>query len=120
MKSDKPQFSPAQQREVYKFQTSPKETEGTEIMKSRPGIIVSTNELNKWGQRHILLPITSKKFTKICPFEILINFQGKRGKALPDQIKTYSHEQIIKKLGTLDPKYYSEIEKKLRKCLVEN
>lgn len=114
MKSDKPQFSPAQKWGVYKFRTSSKETEGTEIMKSRPGIIVSTNELNQWGQRYIFLPITSKKFHKVYPFEILISFQGKRGKALPDQIKTYSHSRIIKKLGVLDSKYYSEIEKKVK------
>ena len=107
-------FPPAQQWEVYKFRTSPKETEGTEIMKSRPGIIISTNELNKWGERYIFLPITSKKFDKVYPFEIFINFQGKRGKALPDQIKTYSHSRIIKKYGTLDPQYYLEIEKKLK------
>jgi mRNA interferase MazF len=110
----KKKFPPAQQWEVYKFRTSPKETEGTEIMKSRPGIIVSANELNQWGKRYIFLPITSKKFNRLYPFEILISFQGKRGKALPDQIKTYSHSRIIKKLGVLDPKYYSEIEKKLK------
>jgi len=75
-------------------------------MKSRPGIIVSTNELNKWGKRYIFLPITSKKFDRIYPFEILISFQGKKGKALLDQIKTYSHSRIIKKLGVLDLKYY--------------
>ncbi|CAI2186710.1 4792_t:CDS:2 [Funneliformis geosporum] len=82
--------------------TSPKETEGTEIMKSRPGIIISTNELN------------NKKVDKVYPFEIFINFQGKRGKALPDQIKTYSHSRIIKKYGILNPQYYPEIEKKLK------
>jgi hypothetical protein len=43
----KEKLPPAQQWEVYKFRTSPKETEGTEIMKSRPGIIISANELNK-------------------------------------------------------------------------
>ncbi|CAG8464431.1 32561_t:CDS:2 [Gigaspora margarita] len=55
-----------------------------------------------------------KKFDKVYPFEILIDFQGKKGKALPDQIKTYSHSRIIKRLGILDPKYYSVIEKKLK------
>lgn len=114
MKTDKKNFSPVKQWEVYKFRTSPKETEGTEIMKSRPGIIISTNELNKWGERYIFLPITSKKINRVYHFEILINFQGKKGKALPDQIKTYSHGRIIKKLGVLDPKYYLEIESKLK------
>ncbi|RIA82830.1 hypothetical protein C1645_743498 [Glomus cerebriforme] len=55
-----------------------------------------------------------KKFDKVYPFEILISFQGKKGKALPDQIKTYNHSRIIKKLGVLDPKYYSEIERKVK------
>jgi mRNA-degrading endonuclease toxin of MazEF toxin-antitoxin module len=114
MKTDRNFFPPAKQREVYKFRTSPKETEGTEIMKSRPGIIISSDELNKWGERYIFLPITSKKFDRVYRFEILIEFQGKKGKALPDQIKTYSHSRIIKKLGVLDPKYYSEIEDKLK------
>jgi mRNA interferase MazF len=110
----KEKFSLAQQWEIYKFRTNPKETERTEIMKSRPGIIISSNELNKWGSRYIFLTITSKKFDKIYPFEILINFQDKKGKALPDQIKTYSHSRIIKKLGILDPKYHPEIEKKVK------
>lgn len=114
MMSDKNFFPPAKQWEIYKFRTSSRETEGTEIMKSRPGIIISSNELNKWGERYIFLPITSKKITRIYRFEILLNFQGKKGKALPDQIKTYSHTRIIKKLGTLDPKYYPEIEAKLK------
>lgn len=114
MKTDKNFFLPAKQWEVYKFRTSPKETEGTEIMKSRPGIIISSNELNKWGERYIFLPITSKKFDRVYRFEILIEFQGKKGKALPDQIKTYSHSRIIKKLGVLDPKYYPEIADKLK------
>ena len=46
MKTDKKNFPHAKQWGVYKFRTSPKETESTEIMKSRPGIIISTNELN--------------------------------------------------------------------------
>lgn len=83
-------------------------------MKSRPGIIISSNELNKWGERYVFLPITSKKINRVYRFEILIDFQGKKGKALPDQIKTYSHSRIINKLGVLDPKYYSEIEDKLK------
>ncbi|CAH1755697.1 7434_t:CDS:10 [Entrophospora sp. SA101] len=55
-----------------------------------------------------------KKFDKVYPFEIFIDFQGKKGKALPDQIKTYSHGRIIKKYGVLDPKYYPEVEKKVK------
>jgi len=34
-------------REVYMFRISRKETEGTEAMKTRPGIVISVERLNK-------------------------------------------------------------------------
>jgi hypothetical protein len=34
-------------REVYMFRVSRKETEGTEAMKTRPGIVISVEGLNK-------------------------------------------------------------------------
>jgi hypothetical protein len=33
--------------EVYLYRSSNKETEGTEIMKTRLGVVISPNELNK-------------------------------------------------------------------------
>ena len=38
-------------REVYMFRTSPKETEGTEAMKTRPGIVISVEGLNTTIQK---------------------------------------------------------------------
>ena len=46
--------------EVYKYRVSKRETEGTEIMKTRWGVIFSTNELNKQKARLVIIPLTSK------------------------------------------------------------
>src|SRR5256885_10916547 len=75
-------------REVYLFRTSRKETEGTEAMKTRPGIVISVEGLNKWNKRCIMVPATTKKteLAKIYPFEVKVVIEGKKGKAMIDQI----------------------------------
>ncbi|CAJ0641740.1 13041_t:CDS:2 [Entrophospora sp. SA101] len=82
-------------REVYLFRTSRKETEGTEAMKTRPGIVISVEGLNKWNKRCIMVPATTKKteLAKIYPFEVKVVIEGKKGKAMIDQIKTYNNNE---------------------------
>jgi len=86
-------------REVYMFRVSRKETEGTEAMKTRPGIVISVERLNKWNKRCVIVPATTKKtdLAKIYPFEVKVIIEGKKGKAMIDQIKTYSLGRIIEK-----------------------
>src|SRR5438128_8608865 len=90
-------------REVYLFRTSRKETEGTEAMKTRPRIVISVEELNKWNKRCIMVPATTKKteLAKIYPFEVRVIIKNKKGKAMIDQIKTYSLGRIIRPMGKI-------------------
>ncbi|CAJ0902280.1 7590_t:CDS:2, partial [Entrophospora sp. SA101] len=101
-------------REVYLFRTSRKETEGTEAMKTRPGIVISVEGLNKWNKRCIMVPATTKKteLAKIYPFEVKVVIEGKKGKAMIDQIKTYSLDQIILPMGKITEKELETIQKK--------
>ncbi|CAI2167048.1 4816_t:CDS:2 [Funneliformis geosporum] len=71
-------------REVYMFRISRKETEGTEAMKTRPGIVISVEGLNKWNKRCIMVSATTKKtdLAKIYPFEVKVMVEGKKGKEL--------------------------------------
>src|SRR6185295_18278893 len=94
---DYPKITQVFPREVYMFRVSPKETEGTEAMKTRPGIVISVEGLNKWNKRCIMVPATTKKtdLAKIYPFEVKVIIEGKKGKAMVDQIKTYSLGRII-------------------------
>jgi mRNA-degrading endonuclease toxin of MazEF toxin-antitoxin module len=104
-------------REVYMFRISRKETEGTEAMKTRPGIVVSVEGLNKWNKRCIIVPATTKKtdLAKIYPFEVKVIIEGKKGKAMIDQIKTYSLGRIIENsfLGKVSEKEMEEIQEKI-------
>jgi mRNA-degrading endonuclease toxin of MazEF toxin-antitoxin module len=103
-------------REVYMFRTSRKETEGTEAMKTRPGIVISVEGLNKWNKRCIIVPATTKKadLAKIYPFEVKVVIEGKRGKAMIDQIKTYSLNRIISSsMGKITEKELAEIQEKI-------
>ena len=65
--------------EVYLYWIGKKEARGTEIKKVRPGVVISTNNLNRWDYRFI----------------------GKQGLAILDQIKTVDKSRLIKKLGKL-------------------
>ncbi|RHZ36700.1 type II toxin-antitoxin system PemK/MazF family toxin [endosymbiont GvMRE of Glomus versiforme] len=103
--------------EVYMFRISRKETEGTEAMKTRPGIVISVEGLNKWNKRCIIVPATTKKaeLAKIYPFEVKVIIEGKKGKAMIDQLKTYSLGRIIENsfLGKVSEKEFEEIQEKI-------
>ena len=104
-------------REVYMFRISRKETEGTEAMKTRPGIVISVEGLNKWNKRCIIVPATTKKadLAKIYPFEVKVIIEGKKGKAMVDQLKTYSLGRIIENsfLAKITEKEMEEIQEKI-------
>jgi len=103
-------------REVYMFRISRKETEGTEAMKTRPGIVVSVEGLNKWNKRCIVVLATTKKtdLAKIYPFEVKVIIEGKKRKAMIDQLKTYSLGRIIGlSMGKVSEKEMEEIQEKI-------
>src|SRR5436305_512990 len=108
-----PKITQVYPKEVYMFRTSSKETEGTEAMKTRPGIVISVEELNKWNKRCIIVPATTKKadLAKIYPFEVKVIIEGKKGKSMIDQLKTYSLDRIITNsfLGKISEKELSKI-----------
>ena len=60
---------------------------GTEILKRRPALVVSSSDYNKGSQFVIVCPITSTR--KGYPFEIAITVKGKDGAILVDQIKSF-------------------------------
>ena len=86
--------------EVYLYWIGKKEAQGTEIKKIRPGVVISTDDLNKWDYRFIVAPIT-KRTRHFLDFEIPVVVNGKEGLAILDQIKTIDKSRLIKKLGQL-------------------
>lgn len=95
--------------EVYQYRVSKRETEGTEIMKTRLGVIFSTNQLNKKSQRVVIIPLTSKKTDQIYNYEVSVVVNKIKGKALLDQIRTINKSRLLKKKGELTEKEIKEI-----------
>lgn len=59
---------------------------GSEIMKTRPALVISPRKYNIKSNFAIFMPITSK--IKGYPFETLIELQGKKAAILCDQIRS--------------------------------
>ncbi|MDQ7091111.1 MAG: type II toxin-antitoxin system PemK/MazF family toxin [Methylococcales bacterium] len=74
-------------------------TQGKEINKTRPCVIISPNEMSALSTV-LVAPMTSKGFEFPCRVEC--NFKGKNGLILLDQIRAVDKTRLIKKLGILD------------------
>lgn len=70
---------------------------GSGIQKTRPCLIVSPDEMNKWLHTVIVAPMTS--VTRACPSCTKIRFEGKTGQIALDQIRTIDKSRLIKRLG---------------------
>jgi len=74
-------------------------TVGSEIQKTRPCIVISPNEMNMLNTV-IVAPMTSRGFDFI--FRPKIEFNGKDGLVLLDQIRAIDKKRIIKKIGQVN------------------
>jgi mRNA interferase MazF len=105
----KEKISVVRKGEVYKYRVSRRETEGTELMKTRLGVIFSTDFLNKWKERFVIIPLTSKKTEKIYQYEASTLVNNIKGKVLLDQIRTINKSRLLKYEGKLTKEEMKEI-----------
>jgi len=75
-------------------------TVGSEIRKTRPCVVISPDEMNRWIRTVIIAPMTTKK--RDYPTRVVSRFQGKDGQIVLDQIRTVDKTRLVKKLGRLD------------------
>ena len=73
---------------------------GSEIMKTRPCLVVSPDEMNVHLSTVIVAPMTTKG--QLYPTRIVCRFQGKQGQVALDQIRTVDKSRIVKRLGHID------------------
>ena len=84
--------------DVYLVNLDP--TVGHEIKKSRPCLIISPDELNRYISTVIVAPMTTKGRT--YPTRIPCTFQDKKGQIILDQIRTVDKSRLVKRLGKID------------------
>ncbi|HWP93118.1 MAG TPA: type II toxin-antitoxin system PemK/MazF family toxin [Thermodesulfobacteriota bacterium] len=84
--------------EVYLVNLDP--TVGSEIKKTRPCLIISPDEMNRFINTIIIAPMTTKG--KIYPTRVPCTFKGKQGLIVLDKIRTVDKTRLVKRIGKID------------------
>lgn len=85
--------------EVFLVDLNP--TQGSEIQKTRPCVVVSPDELNAHLRTLIVAPLTTGG--QAYPFRVPCRFGGRVGRVVLDQIRTVDRERLVRQLGQLSP-----------------
>ena len=84
--------------EVYLVDLNP--IRGSEIFKTRPALVVSPDEMNKFLKTVIIAPMTTKG--RQFPSRVECNFAGKEGQIALDQTRSVDKSRLVKKMGEID------------------
>ena len=91
--------------DVYLINLDP--TIGSEIQKTRPCLVISPDEMNRFIRTVIVAPMTSKGAT--YPTRVACKFQGKQGQVVLDQIRTVDKTRFVRRLGKIDKRTQTEV-----------
>jgi mRNA interferase MazF len=103
------------QYEVYLIALDP--TIGHEIKKTRPGIIISPNEMNDNIGTVVIAPMTTKSHD--YPSRVSLKFLKKQGWIMLDQIRCIDKSRLIKKLGNIGEKEIQNVKEVLKEMFVD-
>lgn len=92
-------------------------TVGSEVKKTRPCVILSPDEMNKFLQTVIIAPITST--SKKYPTRIEIMGTTTKGWIMIDQIRTVDRKRVIKIFGKLSEKEIMEVKNVIQEAFVD-
>ena len=92
-------------------------TIGSEIKKTRPCVIISPNEMNKYLRTVVISPMTTK--SKKYPTRIEVKHDSKIGWIVLDQIRTVDKQRIIKVLGRLSKPEIKELKAILKETYID-
>ena len=91
--------------DVYLTNLDP--TVGSEIQKTRPCLIISPDEMNRYIRTVIVAPMTTAG--KDYPTRVSCTFKRKTGQIVLDQLRTIDKTRLVKKLGAITPETQSEV-----------
>jgi len=74
-------------------------TIGGEIKKTRPCVVISPDEINKYLRTVVIAPMTTT--SKNYPTRVEVKHEDKTGWVVLDQIRTVDKKRIVKNLGKL-------------------
>jgi len=92
-------------------------TIGSEIKKTRPCVIISPDEMNKYLQTVVIAPMTSQ--SKKYPTRIEVKHNNKTGWIVIDQIRTVDRMRIVKVLDKLSEKEIAKVKSVMKETYVD-
>lgn len=107
-------MGPINQYDVVLVNLDP--TMGSEMKKTRPCVVLSPNEMNKYLQTIVIAPMTSS--SKNYPTRIKVVQNGQEGWVVIDQIRTIDRNRIIKRFETLTNKEIEQVKNVIKETFV--
>jgi mRNA interferase MazF len=92
-------------------------TEGREIQKTRPCLVVSPPDIHDFLDVVIVAPMTTGSGP--APYRVDVIFNEKANRILPDQIRTIDKKRLLRRLGEIDRKTMSTVLGTLRGMFAE-
>ncbi|WP_374444886.1 type II toxin-antitoxin system PemK/MazF family toxin [Epilithonimonas sp.] len=92
-------------------------TVGSEIKKTRPCVVISPNEMNKFLNTIVIAPMTSS--SKPYPTRVEVQTNNKKGWVVIDQIRTVDRRRITKIFGKLSDNEIIEVKNVLKETFVD-
>lgn len=84
--------------EIYLVRLDP--TEGREIRKTRPCLVISPDEMNRHIETVIVAPMTTRG--RPYPTRVPVRFKRRTGQVVLDQIRTVDKARLVRRLGRID------------------
>ncbi len=103
------------QYEVFWISLDP--SQGSEMAKTRPCVVISPDELNEFLRTLIIIPITST--IKTYPWRIPCIISNKQGSIAIDQIKVVDRVRMGSKIGKLSKSEIALLKDALHKMLID-
>ncbi|MFP6743120.1 MAG: type II toxin-antitoxin system PemK/MazF family toxin [Alphaproteobacteria bacterium] len=82
-------------------------TQGSEIRKTRPCVVISPDQVNRHIHTVIVAPMTSRR--RRYPTRVDLTFRKTKGQVVLDQIRTVDKPRLIKRLGRLPDSRAKEV-----------
>ena len=92
-------------------------TLGSEIKKTRPCVVISPNEMNKYLRTIVIAPMTTS--SKNYPTRVEVKHDNRIGWIVLDQVRTIDKQRIIKSYGKLTSTESSEVKKVIKATFVD-
>ena len=92
-------------------------TIGSEIKKTRPCVIISPDEINRYLNTIVVAPMTTN--LKKYPTRIQVKHNNKKGMVAIDQVRTIDKSRIIKKFDRLTKSEIQKCKEIIRETFVD-